>query len=92
MLSLTEENYLKCIFHLAQEGDKTVLTNKIAEAMSTKAASVTDMIKKLSAKNFISYEKYYGVKMTKAGRARAQTIIRKHRLWDTVLVQKLKFD
>ncbi len=92
MLSLTEENYLKCIFHLAQEGDKTVLTNKIAEAMSTKAASVTDMIKKLSAKNFISYEKYYGVKMTKAGKATALTIIRKHRLWETFLVQKLKFD
>lgn len=91
MLSLTEENYLKCIFQLAQS-DKSVLTNKIAEAMSTKAASVTDMIKKLSAKNFISYEKYYGVKMTKAGKAMALSIIRKHRLWETFLVQKLKFD
>ena len=91
MLSLTEENYLKCIFQLAQS-DKAVLTNKIAEAMSTKAASVTDMIKKLSAKNFISYEKYYGVKLTKAGKAMALSIIRKHRLWETFLVQKLKFD
>ena len=92
MLSLTEENYLKCIFHLAQSGDKAVLTNKIAESMNTKAASVTDMIKKLSTKNFISYEKYYGVKMTRAGKAMALSIIRRHRLWETFLVEKLKFD
>jgi len=90
MLSYTEENYLKCIYHLAQAGDKTVLTNEIADSMNTKAASVTDMIKKLSVKNFISYEKYYGVKMTRAGKGMALSIIRKHRLWETFLVQKLK--
>jgi DtxR family Mn-dependent transcriptional regulator len=92
MLSFTEENYLKCIYHLAEGGSHAVLTNEIADAMNTKAASVTDMIKKLSLKNFISYEKYYGVKMTKSGKVMALSIIRKHRLWETFLVEKLNFN
>src|SRR6478609_2594447 len=91
MLSLTEENYLKAIYHLSDGGAKAVLTNEIAESLVTKAASVTDMIKKLSVKNVISYEKYYGVKITKQGKAQALMIIRKHRLWETFLVQQLQF-
>ncbi len=91
MLSNTEENYLKAIYHLSESGSKAVLTNEIAESISTKAASVTDMIKKLSAKNLISYEKYYGVKLTGHGKTEALLIIRKHRLWETFLVQKLDF-
>ena len=91
MLSLTEENYLKAIYHLSQGGTKTVLTNELAEAMCTKAASVTDMIKKLSAKALISYEKYYGVNMLAKGKLAALLIIRKHRLWETFLVEKLNF-
>lgn len=91
MLTLAEENYLKAIYHLSAGGARDVLTNEIAEAMNTKAASVTDMLKKLSAKNFISHEKYYGVKVTKEGKAQALNVIRKHRLWETFLVQKLHF-
>jgi DtxR family transcriptional regulator, Mn-dependent transcriptional regulator len=91
MISLAEENYLKSIYHLSQAGDKAVLTNELAEAMSTKAASVTDMIKKLSNKEFISHEKYYGVNLTAKGKNVALSVIRKHRLWETFLVQKLSF-
>lgn len=91
MLSLTEENYLKAIYHLSDGGSKSVLTNELAEAMSTKAASVTDMIKKLSAKEVINYEKYYGVNVTVKGKAQALMVIRKHRLWETFLVEKLGF-
>lgn len=91
MLSYTEENYLKTIYRLSESGAKAVLTNEIAESMNTKAASVTDMIKKLSAKELISYEPYYGVKVTKQGRHRALMVIRKHRLWETFLVDKLHF-
>lgn len=91
MLSFTEENYLKAIYRLSEGGDKAVLTNEIAEVMSTKAASVTDMIKKLSNKRLISYEKYYGARITKQGRSKALSIIRKHRLWETFLVDKLHF-
>lgn len=91
MISLTEENYLKAIYHLSEDGSKAVLTNDLAEAMHTKAASVTDMIKKLSLKEFISHEKYYGVNITPKGKAVALSVIRKHRLWETFLVQKLSF-
>lgn len=91
MLSFTEENYLKAIYRLSEGGLKAVLTNEIAESMSTKAASVTDMIKKLSNKNLISYEKYYGAKITRQGKSQALSVIRKHRLWETFLVEKLNF-
>lgn len=92
MLSFTEENYLKTIYRLSESGSKSVLTNEIAESMNTKAASVTDMVKKLSAKDLISYEPYYGVKITRQGKLSALTIIRKHRLWETFLVEKLQFN
>ena len=91
MLSLTEENYLKAIYHLSEGGSKSVLTNELAEAMHTKAASVTDMMKKLSIKGLIHYQKYYGVNITPKGKLQALQVIRKHRLWETFLVQKLGF-
>lgn len=90
-ISFTEENYLKAIYHLSDGGQKSVATNELAEAMQTKAASVTDMIKKLSSKEFILYERYYGVKITAKGKSRALQVIRKHRLWETFLVEKLAF-
>ncbi len=92
MLSFTEENYLKTIYRLSDGGSKAVLTSEIAESMSTKAASVTDMIKKLSVKNLIAYEKYYGVKITRHGKSEALLVVRKHRLWETFLVEKLHFN
>lgn len=91
MLSLTEENYLKAVYHLSAGGAKSVTTNQLADEMKTKAASVTDMIKKLSAKDLIKHERYYGVKITAKGKVRALQVIRKHRLWETFLVQKLSF-
>lgn len=90
-LSFTEENYLKAIYRLSEGGTKAVSTNEIAESMTTKAASVTDMIKKLSNKNLISYERYYGATITRQGKSQALSIIRKHRLWETFLVEKLSF-
>jgi len=91
MPSLTEENYLKAIYRLSEEGANSVLTNDLAEAMNTKAASATDMVKKLAAKKFISYKKYYGASLTAKGKAEALTVIRKHRLWETFLVKQLGF-
>ena len=91
MLSLTEENYLKAIYHLSDAGASSVSTNSLAEAMQTKAASVTDMIKKLSIKGLINYERYYGVNIKPKGKTQALQIIRKHRLWETLLVEKLGF-
>jgi len=91
VLTFTEENYLKAIYHLSDAGGKAVMTNELAEQMNTKAASVTDMVKKLAAKELISYEKYYGVNITAEGKSIALMVIRKHRLWETFLVSKLNF-
>src|SRR5258706_12296001 len=91
MPSFTEENYLKAIYHISEAGTKPVLTNNLAETMHTKPASATDMVKKLALKKFISYEKYYGANLTTKGKSEALAVIRKHRLWETFLVEKLGF-
>lgn len=91
MHSFTEENYLKAIYHLSSENKTEVSTNAIAEVTNTKAASVTDMLKKLSDKKLINYIKYQGVTLTETGTKAAVNIIRKHRLWEVFLVEKLGF-
>ena len=91
MITLTEENYIKAIYHLGSNGKASVNTNSIADAMNTKASSVTDMVKKLSEKNYVDYKKYQGVRLTDNGRLVAANIIRKHRLWEVFLVEKLNF-
>lgn len=91
MHSFTEENYLKAIYHLSEGNHKAVSTNQIAEMTSTKAASVTDMLKKLAEKNLINYVKYQGVTLNESGIRAAVSIIRKHRLWEVFLVDKLGF-
>ena len=91
MLSLTEENHLKTIFHLSGGDSRSVSTNSIADALNTKAPSVSDMLKKLSVKDLISYKKYQGSSLTENGRKLALNIIRKHRLWEVFLVEKLGF-
>ncbi|WP_224483238.1 metal-dependent transcriptional regulator [Robertkochia aurantiaca] len=90
-MTLSEENYLKTIFHLARDFDKEVPTNAIAEKMETKASSVTDMLKKLAEKKLVHYKKYQGVKLTDQGRFYAASIVRKHRLWEVFLVENLNF-
>lgn len=92
MLSLAEENYLKAIYHLGQDRSKSVSTNNLADFMQTKASSVTDMIKKLSDKSLVIYKKYQGVKLSDQGKTKALKIIRKHRLWEYFLVEKLNFN
>jgi len=90
-LSQTEENYLKAIYHLSDHGKVNVSTNAIAERLETKAASVSDMIKKLAAKGLIQYVKYQGVQIIETGIKEALKIVRKHRLWEVFLVEKLAF-
>lgn len=90
-MTLSEENYLKTIFHLYNDEGSEVSTNSIAEAMNTKASSVTDMLRKLSEKELINYVKYQGVTLTEKGIQKAISIVRKHRLWEVFLVEKLQF-
>jgi DtxR family transcriptional regulator, Mn-dependent transcriptional regulator len=90
--SFTEENYLKIIFKLSAESEGAeVSTNAVAELSQTKAASVSDMLKKLSDKDLVHYQKYQGVRLTAKGEKVALHVIRRHRLWEVFLVDKLHF-
>jgi DtxR family Mn-dependent transcriptional regulator len=90
-MTFSEENYLKTIYHITSASGVEVSTNAIAEKMETKASSVTDMLKKLAEKKLIVYKKYQGVLLTEKGKISAKMIIRKHRLWEVFLVNKLQF-
>lgn len=90
-MTFSEENYLKTIYHLTALSDVDISTNAIAEKMETKASSVTDMLKKLSEKDLVNYIKYQGVSLTDKGKLAAKMIVRKHRLWECFLVEKLDF-
>ncbi|MEN9907644.1 MAG: hypothetical protein RLZZ540_785 [Bacteroidota bacterium] len=90
-MTFSEENYLKSIYHLTVVSSSGVSTNAIAEVMETKASSVTDMLKKLAEKDLVNYKKYQGVTLTDQGKLEAKMIVRKHRLWEVFLVEKLAF-
>lgn len=92
LMTISEENYIKVIYHLSLVSPKGVNTNAIAGMLETKASSVTDMLKKLSEKDLVSYQKYQGVSLTEKGLLSAKMIVRKHRLWEVFLVEKLAFN
>lgn len=86
-----EENYLKAILKIGDRDSSTVSTNSVAKAMKTSAASVTDMVKRLSDKGLVNYARYKGVTLTDSGRSLATNLVRRHRLWESFLVDKLDF-
>ncbi|MNJ99420.1 Iron-dependent repressor IdeR [compost metagenome] len=90
-MTYSEENYLKVIYHLSLNANKGVTTNSIANVMESKPSSVTDMVQKLAEKELVIYKKYQGVELTKEGKFMALMIVRKHRLWEVFLVDKLDF-
>jgi len=89
--STSEENYIKTIFHLQVDND-TVTTNALANELLTRPASVTDMMKKLKTKKLIQYQPYKGFRLNVEGKKVALAIIRRHRLWEFFLSEKLKFE
>ena len=88
--SISEENYIKAIFHLQGSVDN-VTTNELANELKTKPASVTDMMKKLKAKKLLNYQPYQGFRLNQEGNKVALGIIRRHRLWEYFLAEKLNF-
>lgn len=90
-MTYSEENYLKVIYHLSLTANKGITTNSIANVMESKPSSVTDMVQKLADKKLITYKKYQGVTLTDEGMITALMIVRKHRLWEVFLVDKLDF-
>lgn len=91
MISQAEENYLKAIFKLSEKTEGSISTNAIAAKMQTAAASVTDMVKRLAKNEFIIYERYRGVRLSPKGDKIARNLIRKHRIWEVFLFDKLNF-
>lgn len=88
--SISEENYIKAIFHL-QKDSQQVSTLQLAGKLQTKPASVTDMMKKLKNKKLLNYKPYYGFRLSAQGNRIALGIIRRHRLWEYFLAEKLAF-
>ena len=88
--TISEENYLKSVYHLQQQGNK-VTTGELSRHLHTKPASVTDMMKKLQLKKLLIYTPYHGFRLSKAGSTAAVNIIRRHRLWEFFLAEKLNF-
>lgn len=91
-LTQTEENYLKAIYSLELSKAENVSTTLIAKKIETKASSVTDMIQKLAEKDLVHYKKYQGVSLTEIGQKIAVEIVRKHRLWEVFLLNKLDYN
>jgi len=89
--TLSEENYLKAIYNLDRKNPKKITPTAISEALQNNPASVVDMIKKLVDKDLLQYEKSKGVKLTQRGRDVAIAIVRKHRLWEAFLLDKLGY-
>ncbi|MES2430591.1 MAG: metal-dependent transcriptional regulator [Bacteroidota bacterium] len=90
-ISVTEENYLKAIFSATYVSESRVGNQLIAEKLSINPASVTEMLRKLDDKKLIEYNRSSGAKLTKDGQKAALNVIRKHRLWETFLVEHLNF-
>ena len=90
-LGHTEENYLKAIYQLSEHGQQPVSTNTLAATLHTSPAAVTDMVQRLHHKGLATYQKYQGVNISASGKGQAIQVLRKHRLWEVFLVEKLKF-
>jgi len=90
-MTRAEENYLKALYHLSDHDRELVSTTELADRLDTKPSSATDMLQKLHEKSLVAYTKYKGAKLSAKGRLKASQIVRKHRLWEVFLVDKLDF-
>ncbi|WP_312083167.1 metal-dependent transcriptional regulator [Epilithonimonas hominis] len=90
MNSLTEENYLKALYHLINDNDE-VSVNDLSRQLNIKMPSVNSMIKKFADKKWVKYESYKPIKLTESGKKEASLIVRKHRLTEMFLVEKMGF-
>ena len=90
-MTRAEENYLKALYHLSDHDRELVSTTELADRLDTKPSSATDMLQKLHEKSLVAYTKYKGAKLSTKGHLKASQIVRKHRLWEVFLVDKLDF-
>ncbi len=90
-LSSSQENYLKAIYKL-EVGDGIATNQSLAALVEATPASVTNMLRKLTEAGWVEYQAYQGATLTPSGRNEAVTLVRKHRLWEVFLVEKLHYD
>lgn len=90
-MTKSEEDYIKTIYHLGRQHNGFISTSLLSDKMNIKPSSVTDMVQKLSEKSLVNYRKYKGVRLTDSGTLKAVSLVRKHRLWEVFLVNKLNF-
>ena len=91
MQTHSEENYLKAIYLLGKQSNEKVSVTSLASALGNNPASVIDMLKKLKEKKLVEYDKVKGVKLKEIGNKTALLVIRKHRLWELFLQNKLAY-
>ena len=89
MATRSEEDHIKAVHALSADGQ--AFTKEIADRLRTKASSVTDMLKKLAEQGLLKHEPYHGARLTSKGQVIALQLVRKHRLWETFLVERLGF-
>lgn len=88
MASQTIENYMKALFNLSEQSDKINVTD-LAKSMDVSLPTVNSMVKKLASMGLVKYEKYKPLEITELGKKEAALIIRKHRLTEMFLVDKM---
>ena len=88
--TLTEENYLKALFHLVDNEGKVTI-NELSKFLNVKMPSVNNMMKKFADKKWVIYETYKPLVVTENGKREAALVVRKHRLTEMFLVKKMNF-
>lgn len=89
--SQSEQRYIKAIYQLTERDQDRATTTELTHILGVSAPSVSDMITKLQAKKLVIHQKYYGVYLSTEGRHVATQLIRKQRIWESFLAQKLKY-
>lgn len=92
VISSAEQEYLKQICLHTLDRVKNIQTKELAELVKTKPSSVTDMVRKLAAKELVIYDKHHGCRLSERGLREALQIIRRNRLWELFLFEKLEMD
>ena len=92
MPTVSVENYLKAILYLHEEGKEKVSTTELSERVAATPASTSAMLKKLGQRGWVEHQRYHGVQLTESGHRIAMDILRRHRLWESFLVEHLGFD
>ena len=89
MANISKEDYIKEIYHLSAGSDTLVSTAFLANKLEVTNAASTDMVKRLDSQGLLCYEKYKGVELTAKGEELALKMVRRHRLWETFLIETL---